>query len=196
MARTNGKPVAVIDVDDVKMDFVDGLARWHNKAYGERNNVYLERLKREHFRDWDLTKTFGGEKEDIIRKVNEFYWSPSFLTMSTVPGAVPGIRMFSRTYGVLSCTGRPSQIELRTQYQIRRFFGDYIKPESIRSLSLFIEKKKKKPKSSVINEEHEKGRRIGFFVEDCMDIMEEVVKNTVEVAKTDGTQFPLYYSLE
>lgn len=92
----NGKPVVIIDCDDV-------VARCLNEMSKEMNAKLGTSVTDEDITTWDFHDTFGGDdlKEHIHGKMAEEGWCAK---LEPFPGAVEGIRRLKEVAEVFFCT--------------------------------------------------------------------------------------------
>ena len=105
-----------IDLDDVLASLMVSLVDFHNQRYKTT-------LTRNDFRHFDLWRTWGGNREEAIRKVYEFYEAKEFENVGTVPGAIDALAslkaMEHRLYVI---TARPNHIIKKTEVWLERHF--------------------------------------------------------------------------
>jgi 5'(3')-deoxyribonucleotidase len=80
----NGKPVVLLDVDDVVCRCIQGMAKETGELLGR--DILEEEVK-----TWDFHKTFGGEEleKHIEAKMSEKGWC---FSLEPFPGAVEGVK--------------------------------------------------------------------------------------------------------
>lgn len=112
----SGRPVLAVDLDEVLGYFVAGLARFHNEAYGTS-------LTPEHFGSYHFRHVWGGDEEESVRKVHEFFASPHFQDgLELVPGAQEALRKLAAHYDLVVVTSRQFAIERETRAWLDQHF--------------------------------------------------------------------------
>jgi uncharacterized HAD superfamily protein len=104
-----------IDIDEVLADQLSSLIRFHNDSFGTT-------LARDHFRSSKFWETWGGTREEAIRKVYDFYQTPYFRDIQPVDGSKEAVGRLSRDHELHLVTGRQNDIATLTQDWIRRHF--------------------------------------------------------------------------
>ena len=106
-----------LDVDDVMIDFVDGIIEFHNDRYGTD-------LDRKNFTSYHFNEVWGGTMEEAIKKIDEFVGSPYFKNLVPVLDAVETIqRLYSRnSFHVI--TSRSKKLEEITKKCLTENFGN------------------------------------------------------------------------
>lgn len=89
-----------IDLDEVLVDFITPLYKWHNDNYGTN-------LTRDKFYSYNFWKVWGGSREDAIKKVHEFYKTPAFLDLKSVDGAEYAVNLLAKEHKLYVVTSRP-----------------------------------------------------------------------------------------
>ena len=72
------------DIDDVMVDFIGGIASFHNRVYGTN-------LAKQDFDTYILSRYFGTTSDEAKERVVEFYESPEFENLAPVDGAVEAV---------------------------------------------------------------------------------------------------------
>lgn len=164
MVSINGKPLALHDADDWLFEFVPGFAEWHNMKFGLKNALGVQ-LEKKHFKEWDLTKTIGGTKEEINKKLKRFYCADSFLKLIPNQESQELIEELADHYHQGVCTSRPEYTKESTHFQFQMHYYETIPLEMIKFTNF-------KPKDEVIL-----SLRPKFFVDDCFENHDKLLKN-------------------
>ncbi len=110
-----------IDLDDVLVQFLAALIKYHNDTYGTN-------LKFEQFHSYQFWKIWGGNKKEAIQKVYDFYESPYFENILPVDGAQKTIQFLSsKNYDLYIITSRPSDISKKTRESVQKHFPNCFK---------------------------------------------------------------------
>jgi hypothetical protein len=95
--------IFAFDLDEVLADFVGPLLEFHNR-------VYQTKLTREHASMYDLSGTLKCSREEVSRRMDEFYKSHEFFTLPAVDGAKEVIGRVKKKYELAIVTSRPSSL--------------------------------------------------------------------------------------
>lgn len=104
-----------VDMDEVIADMVIQLLPWHNQTY-ETN------FRKEQIREYDLSKLWGGTRDEMLIKFYEFYSSERFLQIEPVTGSIEGIKELSCNNTLTIITSRSKQVKNETYDWIDRYF--------------------------------------------------------------------------
>ena len=88
-----------IDMDDVTVDFMNALAKFHNDMYG------TSLAKKDYF-SYHLGKVWKCTYEEAFEKVRLFTESAYFDSMKPMEGAVEGIRFLKKENDIIVVTSR------------------------------------------------------------------------------------------
>lgn len=107
-----------IDFDDVLLDSNASLARFHNAKYGTS-------CTRNDFRSWDLKETWGCSKDEVVRRVMEWFNSPEHVATAPVHGAQDAIALLSRHHELHIVTARAVDAQEATaELLAKNFVGE------------------------------------------------------------------------
>lgn len=106
------------DIDDVLLDFVPALARFHNEFYSTN-------LSARDFHTYYFSEVWGGTSEDGEKKVNEFLDSLYFREIEAVDGAADAIEKLTRENKIYIVTSRPERLSELSHKQIKNNFWDF-----------------------------------------------------------------------
>ena len=104
-----------VDFDDILLDCNSSLALFHNNRYG---TSYC----RDDIRSWHLEKTWGCTYEEMVKRVNEWYFSDEHGGSVPMPGSQEAVVSLARNHELHIVTSRPEQIRDRTEEWLRRHF--------------------------------------------------------------------------
>ncbi len=162
-----------LDIDGVLADIMPELNDFYNKKFGTSFRI-------EEYKHHDLEKTWGGTREDAVKIVEEFFQSPSFLNIGSIPGSQEAIHNLSVKHFLFSVTARPKSIEPKTltflqsnfRGKIKKVFhtGQYV--NSAGSINKF---------DICISEKAE------LLVEDCLETAIDCANRGLKTFLLDGT---------
>ena len=114
-----GKYKILVDVDEVKVKWIDGFLLWYNEKY--KTNY-----KKEDIWTFDLWQVFGKSQEESDKDVLDFYDTELFKELD----AYDGVESFlKKVNGVgLSATARPDSTLNATLYNLGLRFGKNVLP--------------------------------------------------------------------
>jgi len=166
------KQLIGLDLDDVIIDFNEGLMHYHNALYGTS-------YTRKDITSWALENTWGCTTNEAIQRVYDFYHSEEHGRCPAVRGAVDMIHQLSVVYSITVITSRPENVrELTTNWLNQHvpdilgeihFLGHYHGPES-----------RRKSKGEVCKE-----LGVGLFIEDSLANAENVAEQGIPVLLFD-----------
>ena len=104
-----------VDMDEIIADMVTKLVPWHNENYGTD-------IKKVQIRDYDLSKVWGGTRDEMLKKFNSFYVSEHFFQIEPVPGSIEGINDISCNNTLTIITSRSNLVKNETYDWINRYF--------------------------------------------------------------------------
>ncbi len=104
-----------IDIDDVLFPFVPELIKFHNKKYGTF-------LTMKNFISYDFWNVWGGNKEQAIRKVKEFFREYSINKVKPIKNSYKVINNLNKKNKLYIITSRQNEFEDVTHQWIDKFF--------------------------------------------------------------------------
>ncbi len=106
-----------IDLDEVLADFLAALIRFHNDHYGTS-------LVREQFKSYRFWETWGGTREQAVRKVYQFHKTHYFEDIRPVEGSQEAVRILSKRNDLVIITSRQDHVAKATRRWIDQHFPD------------------------------------------------------------------------
>ncbi len=106
-----------VDLDDTVLQFVDGLCRYTNRAFGATS-------VKEHHTQWELHKTWGVSKDEATRWVRAFVESREHHEIDAVDGAKEALAHFAQHAEVVGITGRDDTCHSRIWHLLDRHFPE------------------------------------------------------------------------
>ncbi len=106
-----------LDVDDTSLDYVSVLCKWHNITYNTS-------LKKSDIVSYNLWKSWGGTREEAIKKIHDFQESDYFNKIKPMKGAIEGINKLSKDHELYVLTSRSNYFTEKTKEQLLYHFGD------------------------------------------------------------------------
>lgn len=104
------------DIDDVLLDLIPAIARFHNRGYGTN-------LRKEDFHSYRLGEIFGCSDEETNRRMNEFLETEEFKDIQPVEGAVEGVmRLRDNGNDFVAITSRVLSCRKITEGNVERYF--------------------------------------------------------------------------
>lgn len=125
--------IIAIDLDEVLAETLRAALFFHNEKYA--TSWVYETVGTSRF--WQL---WGGEKDEMFRKSDEFIGSSHFKNIVPVAGAVDGVKKLrGQNHQLFIVTTRPSSLEDVTQVWVEKYFPDsfnaiHFSPENGKSL--------------------------------------------------------------
>jgi len=104
-----------IDIDDVLADFMNSMIKYHNNKY---NTGY----SREDFKSYNLWETLGGNEEDAVKKIYDFYHTSHFDNIPPTEGSQEAVDKLSKDNTLRVITSRPYDIHDQTLSWLDRYF--------------------------------------------------------------------------
>ena len=104
-----------IDLDEVLADLLPALIEYHNATYGTS-------LVREQFQSYRFWETWGGTREEAIKKVYDFHETPYFRNICPVAGSQEAIAILNQNHDLLIVTSRPFDFAEATREWIAQHF--------------------------------------------------------------------------
>lgn len=161
-----------VDLDDVLAELLIGLDKYHNEIY--KTNFSLE----DHI-DFDLSKIWKCSKEEMKKRVYDFYDS-DFVIREVKPleGAVEVIDKLSKEHDLVLITSRPEFLKQRTIDWLEKYFPS--KFNKVFFTSQFAEKNVLKTKGDLCLE-----LGINLMIEDCFEYAMDCASKNVDVLLVD-----------
>ncbi len=97
-----------VDLDDVTVDFIRPLLRFHNQT-AERMISYPDVFT------YTLEEVWGGTRQEAIEIVRSFYMSEAFDQLPFIDGALEALHQLSRKYEIAFITARHNEAKEKTQ---------------------------------------------------------------------------------
>jgi len=144
-----------IDLDDVLLQFLPSLIKFHNDTYGTSLSLH-------EFESYDFWETWGGTKEEAIQKVYDFYQTSYFTSMQPVIGGQEAIRLLSQEHDIYIITSRQNYVAKATKKSIEKHFSKSI--SDIHFTNHYSQNNSSTTKKEVCN-----SLRIDVMVEDSAD---------------------------
>jgi 5'(3')-deoxyribonucleotidase len=106
-----------IDLDEVLVDFLPALLKYHNATYGTS-------LTREDFFTYHYWDIWGGTVEEAIKKVCDFHQTPYFKDLKPIAGTQEAIKRLKEGNELFIITSRQESIASATKAWIAEYFPD------------------------------------------------------------------------
>jgi len=103
------------DCDEVLVDIMNPLVRFHNYRYGTS-------LCREQFESFNLWETWGGTEKQAKAKVKDFFSSEYFWKIKPLKYAQGVVDILSKDKDLVVVTSRPDYTHKKTIFQVDYFF--------------------------------------------------------------------------
>ena len=145
-----------IDLDDVLLDFNNGFLAYNKDAYGickTRNDIYT----------YDIEKVWDCSREEIMKRVFDFYKTEAHARIPTVPGSSEAIRELAKNHTLHIVTSRHNSIADITRSWIERHFPGLFK-EIHFSNGFSTDEGKKRGKADICRE-----LGIEYFIDDALE---------------------------
>jgi len=104
-----------IDLDEVLAELMPELIDFYNES---QNTSF----KIEEFHFFNLEKVWGGTREEAIKKVHEFYKSPSFDKIKPIIGCKEVLDILKKENELFIITSRPKNLEFSTKQWLEKYF--------------------------------------------------------------------------
>lgn len=154
-----------LDVDDVLLDFVGGIIKFHNDKYGTN-------LARANFKSYGFNDVWGGTMDEAVTKVDEFIKGPYFWNLKPVNGSVRVVNALAkRRENLYVITSRSTKREKITREQLMEHFGN--KFISINFAKNHYTGWGGKTKAEICAE-----FGIDYHIEDSLEYAQQIVKET------------------
>ena len=118
--KKNKKIIIAIDVDEVSLDFMNPLLEYHNDKYGTS-------LKREDFKSFNLWETWGGTRQEAVKKVYYFFNSPYSENIKPIKGSQESINILSKNKDLVIATSIPGYLHSRTIGMLSKYYSGMFK---------------------------------------------------------------------
>jgi uncharacterized HAD superfamily protein len=161
-----------VDVDDVLIDFNEGLRIFHNTVYGTSYEI-------SDIIQYELQPLWGCGVNEIVQRIDDFYHSDYHRDLSPVAGAVDAIKELLAENFIIPITSRPESVRGVTEDLLARHFRSVF--EEMHFLSHYRgDQSRRKTKGEVCRE-----CEIEFFVEDHPAHAETIGREGVQVFLLD-----------
>ncbi|HBI25727.1 MAG: hypothetical protein UT41_C0001G0067 [Candidatus Wolfebacteria bacterium GW2011_GWC2_39_22] len=161
-----------IDIDDVLADTVNAVCAFHNETYGTC-------LKRDDFLSYKFWETWGGSKEEAIKKMQIFNEEGCGVTTCPIDGALRALTSLKNSgYELFAVTARPLHVMKQTEEWIGLYFPDIF--SAIKFGNTYGNEGIKEKKSSIC-----KSLNIGIIIEDDIDHAVDCAENGIKVILLD-----------
>lgn len=161
-----------VDLDDVLAELLIGLDKYHNEIY--QTNFSLE----DHT-DFDLSKLWKCSKEEMRKRVYDFYDSDFVIEeVKPLEGAVEVVDKLSKKHDLILITSRPDFLKQRTVDWLERYFTG--KFREIFFTSQFATKNVSKTKGDLCLE-----LGINLMIEDCLEYARDCASKNIDVLLVD-----------
>ena len=104
-----------IDLDEVLAELLSAVIEYHNFAY---KTAFTKNQFRSHL----YWKTLDGTKDEVIRKVRDFYKTDYFKNVKPVAGAIKALPILKQDNDLFIITARPNEILEDTKEWVDRYF--------------------------------------------------------------------------
>lgn len=129
-----------LDIDEVLAELLEAFIQYHNSTYG------TDATKKDFF-SYNYWEVLGGTKEDMIKKVIEFYDTSYFQEIKPVSGAQEVTSRLAQQHQLTVITARQTIITAETEKWLDRYFPQCF--SSINFTNQWCSKGKARLKSSV-----------------------------------------------
>ncbi|MBS3072460.1 hypothetical protein J4477_01335 [Candidatus Pacearchaeota archaeon] len=161
------KPVIACDIDDVLFPYIQSFCAFHNRIYGTS-------VTPDNFYAYSLHDILGLEKEESVRRVDEFVSSDEFLDSQPMPGSEEAIEHLSQDFKIISVTSRRDNYKPATYEWINHFFPQV--EDIFFSGNAHINLPNRKTKTEICLENN-----VGFLIEDSMHYSLDVAEAGISV---------------
>lgn len=160
-----------IDFDDILFDFNVYFCKFCNENYG--TNLCLEDVK-----TYNMSEVWGVDFDEILRRVNKFYFSPLHEEVLPVSGSQNALSKLKDKYELHLITSRGDGIKERTLSWLNEHFPSIF--SKIHFTNIFAGSGVKKLKSDICLE-----NSIDIMIEDAPIYATEMVNKGVKVYLLD-----------
>ena len=107
-----------IDLDEVIANTLTAVINFHNEKYGTD-------FKENNFSSYRFWETWGGTRDEAIRKVHEFYVTDHFANVRPVAGSIDAVdKLKENGHELFIITGRQENIIKETEKWIKKHFPE------------------------------------------------------------------------
>ena len=106
-----------VDLDEILADYLSAVIEFHNKKYHTA-------LKKSDFFSYRFWEVWGGNREEAIQKVYDFYQTPEFKNVQPVAGAIEAIKKLKENHDLFIITSRTDDLLAETKEWIDKHFKD------------------------------------------------------------------------
>jgi len=104
-----------IDIDEVLAQFLQGVIDYHN-------HTYKTELTTTQFNSYYFWETWGGTREQAIKKVADFSKSDFYTSIKPLEGAQEAIQTLKQNHSLFVVTARPETMEKQTRRWLDKHF--------------------------------------------------------------------------
>lgn len=108
------------DLDDVLLNFNDALFPYHNKRFGTNYN-------RTHIKTFDLGELWQCSREEVEKRILDFYHSQEHHEALPVEGAIEVINNLKDRHDLFVITARPEELKHETLSWLEQHFPKMFK---------------------------------------------------------------------
>lgn len=160
-----------LDLDEVLADTIKSLLQWHNE-------IYETNFQRGAVTSYNLWKTWGGNREEAINKVYDFYQSAHFKKIQPVKDSQEGVKKLQLKNRIYVVTSRPHDIYNETLSWISEHFPNQF--VEVKLTNQWAKKGKGKNKKDLCKE-----LGIEVIVEDSLEYAQECSQSGIRVLLLD-----------
>ena len=114
------RKVVGLDIDDVLIDFNSTLAQFHNTHY---DTAYV----RADIISYDLENLWSCTREEMARRIMEFYGSPEHRNILPIKDAFEVLSRFSKKFTYVNITSRPEVVSGLTREILEGHYPNLMK---------------------------------------------------------------------
>jgi uncharacterized protein len=167
-ANSNKVTVIGVDLDDVLLDFNTTLCTYHNLQYGTT-------LTRDQISSYSLELAMNVTREEMMKRVLEFYETDHHFNGLPIPGSVESIGILSKKFPLYIVSAKPDYLKERSLIWIEQHYPTCFK-EVLFTNQFAGDASRKKTKSEVCKE-----LGINIFIDDSLKHAEDISKSGVKV---------------
>ena len=104
-----------IDIDEVLADFLPAIIKYHNETY----NTFLTSSD---FKTYNLWESWGGTKEESVKKIYDFFRTDYFSEINPIKGAQNATRVLRENNDLSIVTSRHEEITRETKRWVNQNF--------------------------------------------------------------------------
>lgn len=161
-----------IDLDDVLLNFYAPFIEYHNMKHGTN-------LTRDHITSFYLEDIIGGTREEMTKKIYEFYFSEQHENSLPVEGAQEAIKYLAEQYTLVIVTAKPEDVKEKTLLWLERHYPNTF--DQVYFTGQHHGNGKKKSKVEICKE-----IGIEIFIDDHIDNAKNISKEGIPVLLLDA----------